>query len=181
MLEGNIHRRFPVEGNGTCQHFVQNDAERVDIRTFVHLFAPRLFGRKIMHGAHHVLFLGSILSLRYFFCDTEIRNKGFAFHIDQDIVRFDVAVDKSFLVGVFHGQAQFFSNVHHKFNGESLVDCNDMLQGLPVDKVHNDVIPVVVCARVECTDDIRMLQAEGDLNFLFETVYKFGVFRQLGF
>src|SRR6266496_4680663 len=94
-------------------HLVQHQAERKQIASRIELLSPDLFGRHISRRAHRNpraanKQVGRIASTSFAFdalhirvgqlCQTEIQNLYFALSGDEDICRFDVAMNNSLSV-----------------------------------------------------------------------------------
>ena len=76
----------------TGQHFVENDAQRIDVRTFVYISAARLFRRKIVYRAHDLMIAADDRGRTDCFRNTKICQLSNARIGDQNIMRLDVPV-----------------------------------------------------------------------------------------
>ena len=96
MHQRNGHRIVSQERNSSRQHFVQDDAQGIEIGFFIHISASGLFWRKVMYGTDDGPFLpyaaddGSVI---HRLGNTEVCDFGGSFLSHQHVVRFDVPMD----------------------------------------------------------------------------------------
>ena len=112
MFDGQSHGRIRLVGLLAGQHFVQDDAQRVDVRAAVHIRPQRLFGRHVGGrtddgAAGHVGRFG----LRQF-GNAEIGNIGNVLVVEQDIAGLQVAVNDAFGMSLIHPRRDLPQQAH---------------------------------------------------------------------
>ena len=114
--------------------------------------------------------------------NAEVRDLESAFGIEQKIFRLDIPVNHT----LFFCDCQAFrslkndgrcNRVGHRFPSQG---CAQSLQTLPVDKLHDEVLLVVLNAEVENFDDVGMPQCRNGLGFDIESFDKLVVGRKVG-
>ena len=109
---------------------------------------------------------------------TEIEDLGLAGFIDEDIARFEIAVDDTALMGVFNP----FADAGHEL--QPLVSCQLMRigvfeQGLTMDEFHGEIRlwseTIVSSARFIDLCNARMLQSSQRKQFLLEAADQLGI------
>ena len=91
-LRQHLRRRAAAEGQGAAEHFVEHQADGVEVAAAIHRFGPRLFGREVLRRADHHAAAGDAGGAgraRH----AEIADVGVAGLVDQDVGRLEVAVD----------------------------------------------------------------------------------------
>ena len=104
------------------------------------------------------------------FGEAEVGDFG-AVAVEQDVVRFDVAVDEAFLVG--GGEAfERLQRPRHEHIGRdgAAAGLGDIGQRAAVAVFHDEEEGALVGAAVEEADDVRMLEPGDDLHFAFEVL-----------
>ena len=98
VLERDADRRFALEGQPPGQHLVQHNPGGVDVGGWAASFLD-LLRRRVVDGAHRHASRGQIDVVQSL-GDAEVGHLDQAVRRDQDILRLDVAMDQSALVGV---------------------------------------------------------------------------------
>ena len=90
-----------VEGRLEGQEFVEGQAERKDVAAGVGV-AVELFGRHVAERAEDVAGVGQVLLIGGL-GEAEVGDPDTAMSVEEQVARFDVAVDDALLVGVLEG------------------------------------------------------------------------------
>ena len=98
----------------------------------------------------------------------------------EDVVRFDVAVDKTVLVRMMQSLGNLTRNGERRGNGQASARIKLFAQGLPRNVFHNDVVGVSLLPDIIDIDDVGMRHLRGSLRFGLKACYKLGVTRELG-
>ena len=155
VLHGHRDLVLAVEGHVAGEHLEQHDAERVDVGLAVDVMAERLLGRDVVRGAEHAAVGGEpVVAQRA--GDPEVGDLGRALGVQQDVLRLDVAVhDRVRVRGA--ERAGDLDRVRQRLVDRQPAEPPDaVLERLALDVLEDDVRPVVVLARVDHADDVRM-------------------------
>ncbi len=96
--------------------------------------------------------------------------------VEQDVVRFDVAVDEAFLVGGGEAFERLERPWHEHIGREgAAAGLGDIGQRAAVAVFHDKEEGALVRAAIEEADDVRMLEPGDDLHFAFEVIDGAGV------
>ena len=90
-------------------------------------------------------------------CEPKITNLGVGFGIEENISRFDIAVDNSCFVGV----GETFANFYNQFTGSVLFDgcfVAGIVEGFSLDQFHDDVGHAVGMTKIVDSDEIRVIE-----------------------
>src|SRR5690606_6778163 len=95
--------------------------------------------------------------------NTEVRDLHLTFAADEDILRFDVRMDDTGAVGKADSRADLNREIQRPFDTKRPLRTDDLLQILPVYKLHDDVMGdlasrVGIGADIVQRDNIRMGQ-----------------------
>ena len=154
MLECNRPVVVAVERQLAGEHFIHDDAERIDVAPSVHREAACLLRRDIMHRADRFIF-----NIRYFGLEvgnTEIRNLDYAVFDNKDILRLNVAVHDPLPVRVAERPRDLQGEVYCLWRIDRTVIQKILLERDAVDQLHNDVFHVIGAAHIVYADDVRV-------------------------
>ena len=171
VLHGYCNRVFSVKGLSARQHLVEHNANGIDIRTLVGVFAPRLLGRNVMYGADGLIGDGLAVNTREP-CNTEIHDLYCTVREKQDVLGLDVAVNNALVVSVL----QCFKYLHHKLESilppQNPLLFKQLLQRDTVNVLHNDELYLIGEAHIVDLYDIGMGEDSNSLAFVAEASYK---------
>ena len=155
----NLHE---CDGNGAVcvkrefarQHFIKNDARRIDVAAFVGGSALCLFGADVMNRAYRLVgngYRAVILNMR----DTEIHDFDGLVAIHQnDVLRFYVTVNNAAFVGVFERRKYLFDDMERVVNVKRAVLDHIFFERGTFEVFHNDILNVALEIDVENVHDI---------------------------
>jgi len=148
------------ERRGSREQVIEHRAERIDIAGSAHLSAPHagLFGGHVVGRAKNLTRHGDIRLCLDLFREAEVRHVGHASGIDQDVRRFEVAMQDPLLVRVVDGLGDGF----HPFGRAPRRNrclAERLAKILPLNVVHREVVKALVFADFVDPYDVRMLQA----------------------
>lgn len=184
-----------LKGQPTRDHFKQNNSKRVDVATLItrvasHLFrgyvewCPRLSSRKCARGCSQEL------------CKAKIGENGFAHRVmccvplvEQNISRFEVAMDHAMLVSIVNGKTDRREKLHNLCRrGENPLSgsaMNVVCQCLSFHILHDHIGQggfFLGGSDMEVMDlhNVGMVQRGDKLRLALETGDKMGIFLQIG-
>ena len=150
------------------EHFVEHDAETVEIAAPVDRAAARLF------RAHVVRRADDRAGLRHPRCgiertrDAEIGQRRGAVVAQQDVVGLDVAVHEAFLVRVIERGRDLADHAQRERDRPRIAV---LVQDRPAAEIfHRDVVVVAGAADVVDADDVAMVQLRDDFRFAQEAL-----------
>ncbi|MDF3043565.1 MAG: hypothetical protein K0Q71_6271 [Thermomicrobiales bacterium] len=133
-----------------------------------------LLGREVADGAETRAGLRQV-AIGQPLGDTEIDQSGPAVLVDEDVARFDVAVDITSGMGVVEGAPNLLQQLGHVVGMEGRVGGDDLLQRLPAHQLHDDEGRAVVLADVIDVDDVRVGEGGGRARLALETGAEAGI------
>ncbi len=175
MLHDDGHGRIRFVRDTARQHFVQNNAQPVNIRALVHAAPRGDFRAEIGRGAYHRA--GSRQTgLAEDVGDAKIGQDGMLVTIirKQDVGRFDIAVNHTGLVRIIQRIGNLGSNTQcfiQRQAGGLVADV--VFQVFAPDKLHHHVINIALDAKIKDVDDVRVAQLGHRPGFAPETFNKF--------
>ena len=144
--------------------FVEDGSERKNVGSVVDLFARDLFRRHIKGGAHDRAGQGQGGGGGQP-GDAEVDDVGCSLLVDEDIRRFDIAVDDAFPMGIVQGVADPGDQSDDFFELEPLARCQELFQALAVHIFHGDKRLPQVFAHFVDGDNIGMGEVPGRAGF----------------
>ena len=162
LLERDRHRRVRVERKLSGQHLVHHDANGIDVRPAVGDLSPRLLRAYIVHRTDGAVGEGGVVVARKP-RDAEIGDLYRAVAQQHHILRLDVAVDYSLVMGVLEcaqyldKEVDRFLPFYHALLLDILLECD------AVDVFHDDILHPVAEADIEHLDYIRMREHRDSL------------------
>ena len=175
LHDGDGHRAAAVKRQAAGQHFVQHDADRVDVGARVGAVALGLLGADIMHRADGLVADG--LALRAGEAgDAEIHHLDGTVGLQHDVLRLDVAVDDPLGMGVVQRAEHLRGEMHDLFPGQRAAALLEVFfQRDAVDILHHDILQLVGDRNVVDLDDIGMVEDRDGLGFFLEHLDRNGV------
>lgn len=163
----------------TCEHFVDNDARREDVRAVVDGITPGLLGGHVvvfpLDDSDFSLF-GSQPGLR----DAEVDDFDFSRIGNDDVLRAHIAVDDgegvafgvTLPMGVVQPSTDFLANVGTGVDGDFVVDLrgatHDSEDVSAFDELHRDEVGVVELAEIKDLSDVDVVELDADLRLFDE-------------
>ncbi len=114
------------------------------------------------------------------FGETEIGDVDVVGFIDEDILRFQVAVDHALVVGRFEGGAQLASEFKGAVKGQSSFLVDQAGEIAAFDEGHGDELDAADVAEIVDTQDILLRDLAGEQELLFEALHGLRIGGQLG-
>ena len=177
MLERNRPVIVAIKRQLAGEHFVHDDAKRIDIAPSVHRKAPGLLRRDIMHRAD-----GFVLHVRHFGLkvgDAEVRDFDDAVIDDKDVLRLDITVDNAFPVRMGERPRDLQREIHCLHRVKRAVVLQILFERDAVHELHNDVFHMIGAAHVVHADDVRVAELCDRLRFRLEAAAEIFVLRKL--
>ena len=180
VLGGHRHRRVAEERGASRHHFVEDDAEGVDVAAGVDAHALGLFRREVGGGAHDRSGLGQALLGVDGPGDPEVRDLDGSLFGDEHVARLDVAVDHPVAMRVGERPGDIRGDLGRPVGVQRPGRAQDRRQGPAVDELHHDEIGAVVLAPVEDGDDVGVREVGRRLGLPAEALHEGPVHRELG-
>lgn len=176
-MPGNRGGARPGERETPGDHFVDGEAERVDIGPWVGLRTLDHFGREVGDCPEEVLGLARRKRAANGLRHAEVGDLGNAGFADDHVFRFDIGMDDALLVGVLECGGDLGSVA----DGLGLIHpaplFEQFAQGVAVHVLHRDEAAALVNPRVVDTDDVGVLEAGDHARLAFEGGDGLGVSR----
>ena len=172
MLHSHADRRIAVKGHLTGQHFIQHHAHAVNIAGKGHVLAARLFGRKVVHRAHHVIALGQGAAARHA-GNAKVRHLDQAFGIDQDVLGLDVAVDDTIIVRMLQSRKDADGNLRRHALRQAALFSNDLLERAPAHVFHHQIAIALLLTHIQQVYDIVMAHLAGGQRLALKALQEF--------
>src|SRR4029077_15049236 len=109
----------------------------------------------------------------------EVRHLGAAVTVQQDVLRFDITVNKPMLVRQRKPTGYLVPDLERCADVESALADDELLEFLPVDVLEDDVLPAAFFATVDHGHDVRMLKLRDGARLSFEPLDEVLVFAVL--
>jgi hypothetical protein len=148
------------------EHFVQHDAETVEIGAAVDRAAARLFGTHVVRRADDRAGAGHAQRGFVRARDAEIGEDGRAVFAQQDVVGLDVAVDDAFFLRIGKRRGDLARDAQRQRGRERRAVAGQHLAA--ADVFHRDVMQVAGVADVMDAHDVAVMQLGGDARFAQE-------------
>lgn len=187
FIDARIERRAAgrwsksADGKFTRKHFIEDDAERINIGAMIDL--PGIFqllGRHVMGGAEGSAGAregdGGLLFANQF-GDAEIGDFDAATRIEEQVFRLDIPMEDALLVGVLEGLANFRDD-GERFTGREAARAHRLAEIQAIDILHNKIIEPTGLAEIMHCDDVRMVQFGQKARFAIETLGEMRVGRE---
>jgi len=170
VLHRDLDRRVAGERHLPGEHLVEDDPERVQIRARVNGRAARLLRGEVLRGANDRSGLRHLR--RAGACDAEVRHLQPAVRADDDVVRFDVAVDDPVAVRERERTEDLPRVVDCDRDRRRSVADEQLLERAPVQVLHCDVVGALCAAAVEDRDDVRVVETGCALRLAPEALHE---------
>jgi hypothetical protein len=166
-------RRKPADRQFPGEHFIEDDAERIDVGSVIHLGRSlQLLGRHVMRGAQGRARPGERDLLRRGadqLGDAEVGDLHTALGIEQDVLRLDVAVQNALFVGVL----QRLTDLRHdgqRLSRREPPGPHRLAQVHAIHELHEQVVKAARLSKVVHADDVRVVQSGEHPAFAVETL-----------
>ena len=167
-----------LEGFLAGDHFVQGDAERIDIGAGVELLALDLFGRHVVKRADDVAGFGEG-AVGGHAGDAEVHQLDAAVGRKHDVGRLDVAMDDAARMGVGEGGEGLVGGVE-RLGDRQAADAHEAVEGGAFDELHDHDHLVANALSGAQGGDVGMFETGGDFDFAAEALDQLGVFVEAG-
>ena len=164
MRNDDLNVRSARIGLFACQHFIKDDAERIDIGATVERHAFGLFRADIVRAAERgAIFRQPVVRLGLL-GHPEIGEHRGSIPAEQDVCRLDVAVNDVFSVHIFQAATDRF----HQFQGlvRTHTLYNPVLEIATLQIFHGEIVPLAGDANVINGDDVVMFQGGDNTAFI---------------
>src|SRR5829696_10380947 len=152
--------RLGGEGKLAGQHLERHHAGRVDIGGGGRHQPRGLLRREVADGTEAGAGFSQV-AIGQPLGDPEIDQSGPAVRVDQDVARFDIAVDITPDMRVVESAPDLLQQLGHVVGVEWRVGGDDLFQRLPAYELHDDVGCAVVLAYVVDVDDVGVGEGGG--------------------
>ncbi len=149
-LDGRLARERDLAG----EQLVEDDPGRVEIGRLVDGRATRLLGREVLGGADDRARLGHLAGAGA--RDAEVRHLDAALVVDEHVVRLDVSVDDAVPVRVAERGEHLADVGDGDGHGTGAARDDQLLEGAPLDVLHDDEVRALGLAPVVDGDDVRV-------------------------
>ena len=166
----------PVEGQAPRQHLIEHHARGVDVGARVDPVAPRLLGGDVVHRSERLLREG--LPLVFQARDAEVCDLHAPVAQHHDVLGLDVAVDDAAAVRVGECAHDLGDEVHRLAPVHAAAALHILLEGDPVDQLHDDILRVTRGGDVIDRDDVRMGELGNGARLVAEAAAELRVVRQ---
>ncbi|MDP6372786.1 MAG: hypothetical protein QF463_07345 [Vicinamibacterales bacterium] len=178
VLDDDGHRRLGLERYPPGRHFVEHDAERVDVATGVQRVSQPLLGRHVRRGADDAARLREALRAFQDLGHAEVGQQAVAPFVQQVVAGLDVTMDQSFGVGA----VERISHLRHYLL--NLIERQRPAVQRPRqrpggDQRHDDVGEPVGFAEIVNREDVWVLEVGQHLGFLPKAAEELGVLGQM--
>jgi len=152
-----------AEGRFPGRHLVQETAETVDIGPAVQVFPLDLLGAHVMGGADEHPCLGKSCVV-YCLGDAKIHHDRLTLFVDEDVLRLDVTMHHSPLMGVLEGETHLYPEPcgHLRVERSALKD--ELGERNTLDVRHGVVGESALAVDIMNLYDIGMREVRGDLR-----------------
>ncbi len=160
--------RAPVVGRERLlptERFVRHHADGIDVAANRGRFARQPFGREVSRRAEHDPGLGEIAAARG--GDAEVGELGPAALVEQDVARFDVAVQDPVLVRRREPRENILQDGHDaRRRHRAAADL--VMQRRAGQRLHHEIDVLAVVTEVVDRDDVRVARGGGGARFVLE-------------
>ena len=167
------------ERDSSGERLIKSDAQRVDVGAFVDFLVETLLGGEVARGAHQHAGGGETGGRAAHQSQTEVRDLDQSAIDDEQVGRFDVAVDDALLVGGL----QSGGGLQHDASRPGLLDCffrtQDLMQAAARDVLHDEEVATFILAHRVDLDDVGVVEASGALRLAQESLDIVGVLFQV--
>ena len=152
----------------------EHAAERVHVGTGVDALAADLLRRGVAERADPRAAAAepAVGAERQLLGETEVGQVGVVLLAEQDVRRFDVAMDEAMAVGGVERPAELRHDAGRPLGSEAPLGADERAQVGPVDVAHDDEQHAVVLARVVDGEDVGVLDRGGGLGLGHEALAK---------
>ena len=173
MAHGNRDGGLAFERHATREHFVEDDADGVEVGGWSDRQAAGLLGREVLSrtdnraGLRHLGIAGT--------GNAKVGHFDLAVGLDEDVLRLDVAVDHALLMRDAEGSQDLERNGDRPPGLDRRLAANQVLQRLAFDVLLDDVRHACGLRLVVDLDDVRVVQARCCAGFALEALDEVGI------
>ena len=150
-----LHSGFAAEGDIRGEHFVDDEAHGINVGAMIHVAGLHLFGRHVARSAEDLARARHHGGFRFErFCQSEIGDVNIIGLVDQDVLRFEIAVNHAFAVGGFEGGAQLAGELKRAVKGQAAALFNNAGKIRAFDQGHGDVLDAAGIPEIVNPEDI---------------------------
>ncbi len=174
LFQGDGQRRFAFEGDVPGHHFVEDDAEGVDVDPGVDLLEVDLFGGHVFRRSEHQAGTGQPLA----FGDPgqpEIHDFRLALAVDHHVLGLEVAMDDAEAVRFTQALGDLPADIQRFGRREMVGTADEGLEVFAFDVFHRQVMGKAGFAQVVHPADAGMGDPAGELEFVPKTLDGFFV------
>ena len=140
MLNGNGHRRLPVVGRPSREHFIHHNAQRVQVGSGIHLRALRLLRGNIVDGAQRLPGQGILRGIEP--GNAKIGHLDAAVLENHNIVGLDVPVDNPPRMGVLQRLGDLGGKMQRLPPVEGAPLLHILFESQAVNELHHDIVRI---------------------------------------
>ena len=163
----------PLERLLADQHFIQDDAEPVDVGPSVQWLAFRLFRAEVIGAAQRGVVQCQPDVLVQLLGDSEIGEYRGSILAKQDVRRLDIAVDDAPAMQEIEAIANDLHQFERRLGAHSRADA--LLQVAVLEVFHGNIVPLADDADIVDGDDVAVIQRGDDPAFVAEAAGLNGV------
>ncbi len=178
-VEGGV-RCGSSEGYAPDEHLVKNDPQRIEVGAVINLRTPGLFWRHVLWCAHQHAGARKLLRLCSRLGDAKIGQGDMIALAHKDVGRLDIAMHKALSMGIVQGSGDLFDDVRCPVGRQRTLLLDDLLQGMALEILHDDIVDAVLVPDVVDDDDIGVAQSSSGLSFSLEALDELLIVAELG-
>ena len=155
-------RRVSRHRQRTSEHLVENDASRVEIGCGADTLAEDLLGRHVFDRAQYFVSSRQKRLMRNF-GDAEIQDLYGALRLQEDVLRFDVAMNDVVFVGSSHRLEELMGDRQRFVDGHdtAAILLEQRAQRAPFDELHGEIEVAISLATAIHPDDVVVIEFGG--------------------
>src|SRR5947207_645847 len=158
---------FSREGNSTCEHLVEHNAQCIDITTWAGWLFQE-FWCHVLWRADDGTDLGEATALVLQLRDTKIGQIGVGFVTQQNIGRLDVPMQNASLMGELQGTGDLFQEQARFLCGKRSLFAQLIGQGPASGIGHDEIMPAILFTIFKNGENMVMCQRSNDFGFTSE-------------
>src|ERR1700674_322935 len=145
------------KGALSCDHFVEDHAQSVNIASIVQRVSPYLFGRSVVNTANQRFRDGNLLVTGRA-CQAEVHHLNLPPAVQHQVFGLDIAVNNvTLLVGKIEGVSNLGSILSGQVLWHDSIDLQQAADRRPLYKLHHKIKNAALLPRVKDLNDIWMI------------------------